>query len=171
MQGVEHAERVCRAAANVQVGDVNVLDDVVRIDNKRRTIGNAFRRLTHAQTVNQFAARVSELPDRQFCEICVVAAPGQLHELVVRGTAEHNSVAIFEVASQTGEFSDFSRADEGEVFRVEEDDLPLALKGILRDRLERAFAVLLMLHEFRLYAGDSELGKLFANAKHSDSPG
>ena len=55
--------------------------------------------------------------------------------------------------------------------RIEEDDFPLTLEGILGDGLKRAFAVLLMLHEFRLHAGNGEIGKLFANAKHSESPG
>ena len=145
LQGIQHAERVCRAAADVQIGHINVLNHVVRVDNICRAIGNAFRRLTHAKTINQLTAGVRKLPDRQLCEVCVVAAPCQLHELVVGGPAEHNRVAIFEVAGQAGEFSDFGWANEGEVFRVEEDDFPFTLKGILRDGLECAFAILLIL--------------------------
>src|SRR5690606_3930846 len=125
LQGVDNAQRVFRRTADVQVGDIDVLDDVVRVHDEGGAQGDAVFFVQDAQVAGQLAAGVSELPDRQLVQVGVVAAPGQLDELVVGRTAEHDGVAVFEVLAQLGEGGDFGRADEGEVLRVEEDDLPL----------------------------------------------
>src|SRR5690606_38059271 len=125
LQGVDDAQRVFRRTADVQVGDIDVLDDVVRIDDEGRAQGHAFFFVQHAQGAGQLAAVVGELPDRQLVQVGVVAAPGQLGELIVGRTAQNHGVAVLEVLAQLGEGGDFGRADEGEVLRVEEDDLPL----------------------------------------------
>jgi len=166
LQAVEHPERVLRVAADIEVVDVDVLDHVVGIDHEGRTVGNALFRIANAEAIDQRAIGIGELPDAQLLEVLMVAAPGQLRELIVGGAAEHDRVAILEIAVQVGESDDLRRADEGEVLRIEEDDLPLARKAFLGDRLERAFAALFVLHEFRLHAGDLEVGKFVANAKH-----
>ncbi|MCY1465331.1 hypothetical protein D9M71_834620 [compost metagenome] len=100
----------------------------------------------------------------------MVAAPGQLDELVVGRTAEDHGVAVFEVLAQLGEGLDLGRADEGEVLRVEEDDLPLAVKAVLRQRFERRDAVFFVVVEARLHASDLEFRQFLTDAQHSGAP-
>ena len=68
----------------------------------------------------------------------MIAPPGELDEFIVGRAAEDDRVAIGELLAELGEFGDLGRADEGEVLRIEEDDLPLAGKALFRQRLERA---------------------------------
>ena len=104
-----HSSSVCKAsstrsvsfgaAADIEVGGVDVLDHVVGIDDEGVAIGDAIRR-AHAEAVDQRALAVGELPDRQVMQILVVAAPGQLAELVVGRAAEHDGVAVGEILRQ-----------------------------------------------------------------------
>src|SRR5690606_34805291 len=71
LQGVDDAKRVFRRTADVQVGDINVLDDVVRVDDEGRAQGHAFFFVQHAQGAGQLAAVVGELPDRQLVQVGV----------------------------------------------------------------------------------------------------
>jgi hypothetical protein len=54
----------------------------------------------------------------------------------VRAGAEHLGVAVLEVAVALAELGDLGRADEREVHRPEEHDLPLARIRRIRDLLE-----------------------------------
>src|SRR5690606_41530891 len=83
---------------------------------------------------------------------------------------ENDGVAVLEVLRELGEFGDLGRAHEGEVLRVEEDHLPLALEALIGDRLESRLAVFFMAVESRLDAADLEFGEFLANAEHCISP-
>ncbi|ABY39672.1 Hypothetical protein, conserved [Brucella suis ATCC 23445] len=142
-----------------------MLDHIVRVHNEGVAIGNTIGR-TNAEAIDQRTIGISKRPDRQLVEILVVAAPCQLDEFIIGRTAKHNCIAIFKFRSQTRKFSDFRRADEGEVLRVEENDFPLAGEALFRHFLECRNAVFLMMVETGLYAGDLERGKLVADAEH-----
>jgi hypothetical protein len=96
----------------------------------------------------------------------VFATPGQFAEFVIRASAENNTIAVSEVFIEACEFGDLGSANEGEIFRVEEIDLPFPLKAFLRDRLKSGFAVFFVFHEFRFDTGDGKFGKCVANTKH-----
>src|SRR5436189_99438 len=65
-----------------------------------------------------------------------VLAPGDVDELVVDAGAQHLRVTVLEVAVALPERGDLRRADEREVLRPEEDDLPLAGVVVVRHLLE-----------------------------------
>lgn len=150
----------------MEVGGVHVLDRVVGVDDEGVAIGDAVRR-AHAEAVNQRALGVGELPDRQLVQVPVIAPPGELAELVVGRAAQHHGVAVLEVLRQAGEFGDLSRADEGEVLRIEEDDLPLARKTCLAQRLERALSLFFLSLKSGLHADHLKRWQLGSNSKHS----
>ena len=125
LQTVEDAQRILRVAADIQVIDVNMLNDVMRIDDIGCAQCDAFRR-ANAEAVDQRTGRVGELPGRMIVEIRMVAAPRQLAELIVRAAAHHDRVAIVELSGEAAELSDLGRAHKGEILRVEVDDFPLS---------------------------------------------
>jgi hypothetical protein len=61
--------------------------------------------------------------------------------LVVGRATEHDRVAVGEIAGEPAKFSDFSRANEGEVLRIEENDLPFSGKALFGDLFEGGFPV------------------------------
>ena len=58
----------------------------------------------------------------------MVAPPCELAELVIARPAENHGVAVGKFARQPRKLGNLGRANEGEVLRVEKDDLPLAGK-------------------------------------------
>jgi hypothetical protein len=68
-------------------------------------------------------------------EVGVVVAPREVDEVGVGARAEHLGVAVGEVLLALAELRDLGRADEGEVHRPEEEDLPLALVALVVDLL------------------------------------
>ena len=93
-----------------QVGPDNLGD-------ARRAAGEAGQQAKVLEEgAGQLAAVVGELPDRQLVEVGVVAAPGQLGELVVGRTAEHHGVAVLEVLAKTRELGDLGLAEGGAQF-------------------------------------------------------
>ena len=165
LQGVEDAQRVFRVAADIQIGRVDVLDRAFIIDDVGVAIGHAFRG-ADTEAVDQGTGRVGKLPVTQLVQVRVLAAPGQLAEFIVRGTGQHDGVTVGELFSQIVEGHDLGRADEGEILRVEDDDLPLAREAFIRQRFEGAFAIFFVSVEARLHTGDFEFGKLVANTQH-----
>jgi hypothetical protein len=147
-----------------------VLDDIVRIDDEGGAQGDAVFLVQDAQFASELAAGVGELPDRQLVQVRVVAAPGQLDEFVIGRAAEDDSVAILEILAQLGEGGDFGRTDESKVLRIEEDDLPLAVKAVLRQRFKRGDAIFFMVVEARLHASDLEFRQFLTDAQHSGAP-
>src|SRR5262249_14203408 len=129
-------------------------------------IGNAVRR-AHAEAVNQRTLGIGELPDRQLVQILVIATPGELAELVVGRAAQHHGVAVLEILRQAGEFCDLRRADEGEILRIEEDDLPLAGEARLGQRLECALSLFFLNLKSGLHADDFKRWQLASNSEHS----
>src|SRR5690606_35671724 len=106
------------------------------------------------------------LPLVQVLQVGMLTAPGELDELVVRRAGEHDRIALLEVADELVVADDLGRADEGEVLRVEIDDLPLARERLLGDLLEGADAFLLGLVELGLDAHDTERFEFFAYGFH-----
>lgn len=76
LQSVEQAQGVLRVMANVQVGDADVLDDIVRINDAGRATGNAGAFFPHAEAVNERTVGVGKLPDRQFTQVGMSPAQG-----------------------------------------------------------------------------------------------
>ena len=95
-------------------------------------------------------------------------APVEVGELVVGGAAEDLGVAVLELVVELAECGDLGRADEGEVLRVEEDDLPLALVLVEADLLEVVLRLLGvgLVQVAALECGESELGELVADGEN-----
>jgi hypothetical protein len=138
----------------------------VRVDHVGGAQGDAFFFIQHAEGAGELAAVVGEVPDRQAVQVGMFPAPAQLGVLVVGRAAQDHRVALLELTAQAGELGDLGRADEGEVLRVEEDDLPLAGEALVVERLEGALAILFMAVELGLHARDLELRQLLANTQH-----
>ncbi len=96
----------------------------------------------------------------------MIAAPCELHEFVVGRTTENNCVTVFEIRSQTCEFSDFGWADKSEVLRVEEDDLPFAFEACFGNFFKSRNAVFFVEVEARLNASYFERRKLVTDTEH-----
>ena len=86
----------------------------------------------------------------------MIEPPSELAKFVAAGSAEHSCVAPSEFLGIPGEFGDLSRADEGEILWIEEDQAPLAGKAPLGQNLKSAFLVFLARIETRLDADDLE---------------
>ncbi len=142
-----------------------MLDRVVRIDNKGVAVCDAVRR-TNTEAIDQRTVGVGKRPDRQLVEVLVIATPCELYKLIVSRAAKNDCVTVFEIRSKARKLSDFSRANKGEIFRVEEDNLPLAREACFGDFFKCRNAVFFVMVETGLYAGDLEGGKLVADTEH-----
>ena len=140
----------------------------MRVDDERRAVCNAIYFIANAKTINEGAVCVAKAPLVQCVQVFVFAAPCQLAEFIVCGTAKNNAITVCEFIVQLCELNDFRRADECEIFWIEEEDLPFTFEGILRDCFECALAVLFMGVEFRLYASHGKIRKFVANAEHTE---
>ena len=76
--------------------------------------------------VDELALDVRQHRERQVAQVLVALAPGEVHELRVGADAVELRVAVAELLVELAEGRDLGRADEGEVLRPEEEDLPLA---------------------------------------------
>ncbi len=83
-----------------------------------------------------------------------------MHELAVDADAEDLRIARFEFLVELAERGDLGRADEGEVLRPEEHDLPLSGKAIVGEGLEGSVEVV------RDGAFELEPGKRLADTGH-----
>ena len=99
-------------------------------------------------------------------QILVIAAPGELAELVVCRATKHHGVTIVKFLRQACKFGYFSRADKRKVFRIEEDDFPLAWEARLGERFESALPFLFWKLESGLYPNDMERRQLASNSDH-----
>ena len=108
--------------------------------------------------VDQRTCDVAEAPVIQSIEVRMGAPPGELDELVVNGAAQQHGIAIRKVLGKLVELDDLGRADEGEILRVEVDDLPLAWKRCFGDGFEGGLAAFFVIVEARLHTSH---GKCF----------
>src|SRR6185369_6410712 len=154
LQAVEQSQDLVRAATHVEVVHAHVLDGVVGVDDEGRPQRHAFGLVAHAELVDERAGHVAE------------AVVAELAELVVGGTAQQHGIALGELLRQLVEAHDLGRADEGEILRIEVNDLPLAREALLRDRLEGRDAVFFVVVEPGLHANDRERFQLVANRLH-----
>src|SRR5690606_2982844 len=169
LQGVENPQDLFWIAPHRHIVDGDVLDDVVRVYDEGCSQGNAFRAITHTQLIHQRARHVAELVMAQLLQLGLLAAPGQFHIFVIDRAAHHHGVTFGEVGRQVVEAHDLRRTYEGEVLRVEVDDLPLVREGAFGDVFECGYAVLLVFAEARLHAGDLERFQFVAYGFHRRS--
>ncbi len=162
LQRVEHPQHLGDVAADRTGGHHDELDLVVRVHDEggplRDTVG-----AEHAAGGGQLTLDVAEHREGQLAQVRVVLAPGVVDELVVDGDAEHLGVAVGELAVEATELGDLGGADEGEVLRPEEHDAPLALVGLVVDRLERLVGV------ERHAGGEFVLGEVVTDSEHGSS--
>ena len=90
----------------------------------------------------------------------MVLPPGQMHELAVGRHAIDDRVAVGEIAGELAEARDLGGADEGEVLRPEEHDLPFALVGRLVEVAEGRLGV------GGHHALDGKIGEFIAYSQH-----
>src|SRR4051812_19348569 len=169
LQGVEDAQHFLRVAADVQAVHRGPLDGAVRVDDEGRAQRHAGFLVEDAERGRELALDVGQHRDRQVADVVVVDAPVQVHELAIGGDAVDHRVTVGELARQLGEGRDLGRADEGEVLRPEEDDLPLAgigLGGDLGEGLAGAAEAL----RAGLHGGELESRELVANGQHAVYP-
>jgi hypothetical protein len=86
---------------------------------------------------DRLALDVSQHREWQVLQVRVVVAPCQMYEFAVDRRAINHGVAVVEFAVDLAERGYFSRADEGEVLRPEEQHFPLARVRCLVDALKR----------------------------------
>src|SRR5579883_292398 len=141
LQRVEHAQNFLRVAADREVVDRHEADDALRIDDEGRAQADALALVEDAERGRELALEVGQHRERQCLQVGVVLTPGEMNELAIGRDAVHDRVALVEFLVQLAEGGDLGRADEGEILRPEEHDLPLALVGLVVDRLERGLGV------------------------------
>ena len=137
LERVEDAQRLLRVAADVEAVDRDVLDDIVGIDDEGGAIGDALVAVDGCPSASASsfllsaihgksaaASRSSDLRQAKWTKSVSVEAPIRI------------GVAVREIALQLAIADDLGRADEGEVLRPVEDDLPLAV-GLGRGRSSR----------------------------------
>ena len=127
LQRVEDAQRLRRVAADVEAVDGDVLDDVVRIDDERGAEGDMLVAVEDAERLGQLRAIVRDPGEIGIGELLVGAAPGEVDVGGVGRGADQDGVAVREILRELAIAGDLGRADEGEVLRPEEQDLPLAV--------------------------------------------
>src|SRR6185312_1614224 len=165
LQCIEHAQDLFRAATDVQVGDVDEANDPLRIDDEGGALGDSFTRIEDAEAAGELALDVGEHGERQALQLLLRLAPGQVNELTVDAHSEDLRIARLELAIELAEGGDFRRTDEGEVFRPEEHDGPLAREAVVGEGLEG------MVQIARDGALELEPRKLFTDPDHGvDAP-
>src|SRR5690606_35676644 len=160
LEGVEDPQDLLGVTADGAGGHHGELDLVVLVHDEHGALGVAVLALD-AEVAHQLVLRVRHHRERQVAQVLVVLAPGVVDELRVTGEAEDLGVAVGELVVQLAEGGDLGGAHEGEVLGPRENDLPLALVGLVVDRLE-----LLALLQ-RDAGGQFELGELVTDSEHA----
>ena len=120
--------------------------------------------------IDQHAGAVGELPVVEAAEVLVVAPPADLAKLVIGRAGQQDRIAVLKIPRQFDEAGYFGRTHEREVLRLGVDDLPLARKRLLGDRLKRRLAFFLVLVEAGLHAGHAERIDFVAYGFHTVNP-
>ena len=116
-----------------------------------------------AERFGELRAIVGDPREVGIGELLVRRAPGEVDVGGVGRGADQHRVAVGEILRELAIADDLGRADEGEILRPVEQDLPLAVGLGEVDRLacgQRGHALL---------DGKNEFGKLVANGKHASS--
>src|ERR1700733_1866978 len=160
LQRIEHAQDLIRAAADVEIGDVDEANHALRIDDVRRPLRDPGFRIKDAERLRELALDVGEHREGQIAQLLFVLAPGEVNELAVDAHAEQLRVARLEFQVELAERGNFRRTDEGEILRPEKYDLPLAREAVVRERLQALGEVV------RDDAGEGISREFLTNAQH-----
>src|SRR5579863_807980 len=158
LQRIKDAQHLSGATPHVQVRDVDEADYAVRVDDEGGALGNAGLRVEDPECACELALDVREHGERQVLQLLLLAPPRQVHELAVDAGAEQLRVTRAELLLELAEGGDLGGADEGEVLRPEEYDLPLAGEALVGERLECLLGIA------RDDAGEGKLGETVAYA-------
>jgi hypothetical protein len=106
----------------------NVLrnDNTLGVDDVRGSQANAHVLVKNSKLASQVALGVCKHGKWELAEVRMVVAPGQVHVVRVGAGPEHLRVALGKLGILPSELGDLGRANEREVHRPEEDDLPFA---------------------------------------------
>src|SRR5580704_1480052 len=136
LQRIEHAQHFLRLAADREVVHRHEADDAIGIDDEGGAQADAFGLVEDAERLGKLALEVGQHGEGQRPEVGMVLAPRQMHELRIGRDAVEHGVAIVELAVEPAEGGDLGRADEGEILRPEEHDLPFAGIALVGNVLE-----------------------------------
>src|ERR1039458_7196226 len=109
----------------------------MRIHDESGALGHALLRIQNAERRAEFAFDVGQHGEGQVVQIGVMSPPGVVDELAVGAASQDLRVAILKLLVEFAEGRDLRRADEGEVLRPEEINLPLILEVLVADGLKR----------------------------------
>ena len=101
------------------------MDNAVRVDDVGGAVGGTGG-VFDAQGPNEIMLDVRKHGEGNLFELRVGGAPVEVAEFVIGASTQHLGVAVFEVFVELAKGRNLGGADEGEVLRVEEHDLPLA---------------------------------------------
>ncbi len=168
LEGIQDTQDLVDVTADSVRGHGDELDDTIRVDDEGRAVSNAVSVLDTEGT-HQVVADVGEHRERDLDELRVGCTPVEVGELVVTGAAENDGVAVIELFVELAERGDLGRADEGEVLRVEEHDLPLADVRLVGDLLKVVIrrCSVSVAQVAALESGQIELGKLVTDGEQS----
>src|SRR5690349_24555146 len=81
LQRVEHAQHLFRAAANVQIRDVDEPNHALRVNDEGGTLGDSLARIEDAEAAGELTLDVREHGERQVLQLVLRLAPCQVYEL------------------------------------------------------------------------------------------
>src|SRR5690625_5001031 len=133
LQRVQDAQGLLRVPADTQVVHGHVADDAVRVHDEGGPQADAFVHVKDAELGGELTLQVGEHRELQVPKVLIVALPGQVNELAVRGEAEDLGIAVGKLLVQRREGCNLGRANEGKVLRPSKEDQPLALIALVVD--------------------------------------
>ena len=139
-----------------------MLDDVVGVDDEGRAEGDALVPRQDAQSLGELLLVVGDPREVRSGQALVRLAPREVDEVGVRRRADQVGVAVREVTLQFAVALNFGRADEGEVLRPVEQDLPAAVGRAEIERLASRKSGRTLLY------GHLDGRKLITNSQHSN---
>jgi len=158
LEGLQNPQGFINVTTHGQVVDRGVHDDAIGIDDEQATQGDTLSVIEDVVSRRNFLLQVSDEGIVDVTQATLIACclnPSQVAELAVYGNAEYFGVLAGEIGITVTEGRDFSRADEGEIQRVEEQHHVLAPVLGQRDFLE------LLVH----HSGSCEIRGLLANTQ------
>ena len=158
LEGLQNTQGFINVAAHGQIVDRGVHDHTIGIDDEQPAQSNTLSVIKDVVGGGDFLLQVSDEGIVDVAQATLIARclnPSQVAELAVDGNAEYFGVLAGEIGITVTEGRDFSRADEGEIQRVEEQHHVLAPVLGQRDFLE------LLVH----HSGSCEIRGLLANTQ------
>src|SRR5215471_4801580 len=160
LQGIEDAQHFRRIATDGKVVHRHEADDAVGIDDEGGAQAHALGLVENAERLGQLALDVGQHREGQRPEVGMVLPPRQMHVLRIGRDAVDHRLALVERLVELAESRDLGRTDEGEILGPEEDDLPLALVGLVGHLPEGGLGI------DACHRLEIEGGELVANRQH-----